>query len=404
MTRNLSKFIGLLLFSCLMGLKAGAQTSDITAHKKAKEEFQQAQQSAIKKQMDTESVQRRLDSLTEQKDLWHREIINAKGKASLAREKLTQASTSGVREEIEKWRMEVSNWDARSKAAIVELERVESDIHDTVQTMQASLKGKPESDVILPGESVEIYVTEDESLNGVYQVRRGGYILLPRVGRIPLAGKDLSGAEKAIKEALQVNQIKEATVMVERPSGAGPGNGDAVIYLAGEFKQPGAWKIPRDLSPTIVTTILRSGGLNAEADLTKVRLLRLVGGEALVEEVNVQAILNGTGLPSDVNLQPGDIVMVPPYANSVYVTGNVMKPGALKLLPDDELTVYSAVLRAGGFSRFANRNKVYVLRDTGNGGKKKIPVSIKELQETGGSDLILKSKDIVVVPERFFSF
>ena len=397
------KYIGITLVFGTFICSASAQTSDIATYRKTKEEFQQAQQSAIKKQTDTESVQRRLDSLTEQKDLWHREIINAKGKASLAREKLTQATTSGVRDEMERWRIEASNWDARSKAAIVELERVESEMHDTVQAMQTSLKGKSENDVILPGESIEIYVTEDESLNGVYQVRRGGYILLPRVGRISLAGKDLAGAEKSVKDALQVNQIKEATVMVERPSGAGSGS-DTVIYLAGEFKQPGAWKIPRDLSPTIVTTILRAGGLSADADLTKVRLLRLVGGEALVEEVNVQAILNGTSLPSDVNLQPGDIVMVPPHANSIYVTGNVMKPGALKLLPDDELTVYSAVLRAGGFSRFANRNKIYVLRDTGNGAKKKIPVSIKNLQETGGSDLILKSKDIVVVPERFFSF
>ena len=339
----------------------------------------------------------------EQRDLWQREIINAKAKAASAQEKVTDATTRGAREDMEKWRAEASNWEARAKSAVLELEKVSADIQETVQGMQVSLKGGSEDDAILTGQSVEVYVTEDETLNGVYQVRRGGYVLMPRVGRISLVGKDLQGAEKAIKDALAINQIKDATVMVERPSGAGPSS-DPVIYLAGEFTQPGAWKIPRDLSPTIVTTILRSGGLTGQADLTKVRLLRLVSGQALVEEVNVQAILNGAGLPSDVNLQPGDIVMVPPYANSVYVTGNVMKPGALKLLPDDELTVYSAVLRAGGFSRFANRNRVYVLRDSGNGAKKKIPVSIKSLQAEGGSDLILKSKDIVVVPERFFSF
>jgi protein involved in polysaccharide export with SLBB domain len=204
---------------------------------------------------------------------------------------------------------------------------------------------------------------------------------------------------------LQVNQIKNATVMVERPqSGGGLSAGaEQVIYLSGEFLKPGAWKIPAGLSPTLVTTILRSGGLSPAADLTKVRLLRLVSGQSLVEEVNVQAILNGSGLHSDVSLQPGDVVMVPPFANVVYVTGNVVKPGALKLLPDDELTVYSAILRAGGFSRFANRSKVYVLRELGNGDKQKIPVDIKSLQEGGGGDLTLKSKDIVVVPEKFFS-
>ena len=387
----------------VFGVLVNAQASEMAANKQARDEFEQAELSAHQKQLDAKSVQDRLDTLTEQKNLWQREIVNAKGKASFAKEKLAQATTDGVREDIEKWRLEASNWDARAKAAILEEEKVESDINETVQSLQTSLKGNPESDMILPGQSVEVYVTEDESLNGVYQVRRGGYILMPRVGRILMAGKDLAGAEKAIKEALQVNQIKNATVMVERPSGGGV-SGESVIYLAGEFTQPGAWKIPHDLSPTIVTTILRSGGLTASADLTKVRLLRLVSGEAQVEEVNVQAILNGAGLPSDVSLQPGDIVMVPPFANSVYVTGNVMKPGALKLLPDDELTVYSAILRAGGFSRFANRSKVYVLRDAGNGVKKRIPVSIKEIQNEGGTDLILKSKDIVVVPERFFSF
>jgi protein involved in polysaccharide export with SLBB domain len=96
--------------------------------------------------------------------------------------------------------------------------------------------------------------------------------------------------------------------------------------------------------------------------------------------------------------------MVPAFANVIYVTGNVLKPGPMKLLPDDELTAYSAILRAGGFGRFANKKSVYVLRDLGNGTKKKIPVSIKELQTSGGMDVILQSKDIVVVREKFFSF
>jgi len=257
--------------------------------------------------------------------------------------------------------------------------------------------------LILPGESVEVMVMEDDSFNGVYQVRRGGYIIMPRVGRISVAGKDLAGAEKGIKESLQQTQVKDATVMVERPDGGTSGSGP-VIYLAGEFTTPGPWKIPAGVAPTVVTTVLRSGGVTESADLTRVRVLRLVSGQPLVEEVNVQAILDGVGLPSDLALSPGDIIMVPAYANVVYVTGNVEKPGTLKLLPDDELTAYSAILRVGGFSRFANRSRVFVLRDRGNGAKQKIPVSIKDINSGRASDVILEPKDIVVVPEKFFSF
>ncbi len=395
---SLTGWVGLLASSLF------AQTLDATAEqRKVRDQFVQAEQVTQQRQVSTDSFQRELDKLVEQKNRWQSEIVSAKGKGAFANEKVKYHTTLGEQHEMEKWRKQADDWSSRVKAAESELARVDSDIQATVQALQASLKQFDEGSLLLPGESIEVFVTEDETLNGVYQLRRGGYIMLPRVGRVALAGKKLAEAEKTIKDALGQSQIKDATVTVERPQGVSGGDG-AVIYLAGEFLKPGAWKVPTGISPTIVTTILRSGGLTSAADLTKVRLLRLVSGQPLVEEVNVRAILDGDGLPTDLTLNSGDIVMVPAYANVVYVTGNVLKPGAMKLLPDEELTAYSAILRAGGFARFANRKKVYVLRDQGNGVKKKIPVSIKEIQAEGGSDVILQSKDIVVVPERFFSF
>jgi protein involved in polysaccharide export with SLBB domain len=392
----------LVAAAVLSCIAPGYSADKIEARKKAKEEFLQAERAAEKKQMSTDSVQRDLDRLTEQKTLWEKEIVFAKTKLATARAQLDKASKVGAAEEVDRWKKDVDTYQARLKAAETELAKADTDIQGLIQNVQKSLR-ENDNTLILAGESIEVVVLEDDSLNGLYQVRRGGYIIMPRVGRISVAGKDASGAEKAIKEALQSNQIKEATVMVERPQ-SGTGSDGAVIYLAGEFMHPGPWKIPQGVGPTAVTTVLRSGGTTPSADLTKVRILRLVSGQPLVEEVNMQAILDGVGLPSDLTLNPGDIIMVPAFANVVYVTGNVVNPNTLKVLPDDELTAYSAILRCGGFSRFANRKKVYVLRDRGNGAKQKIPVSIKELQDGKGSDVVLEPKDIVVVPEKFFSF
>jgi protein involved in polysaccharide export with SLBB domain len=403
MTTHLIKLFGTVSIVVLLTTTMHAENMEPASRRKEREQFQMAEESANAQLNKTANLQRSLDTLQERKDYYQQQADAAKLKAQLAHGKQLAAATSASTDDVEKFRADEANWDARYKVAVTELEKVRAEIDDAVRNINKNVQGVSDNDTITTGQSIEVFITEDETLNAVYQVRRGGYILMPRVGRIFLAGKKLSEAEQAIREALAVSQIKDATVMVERPSGTGASS-DPVIYLAGEFKTPGAWKIPRDLSPTIVTTILRSGGLNDGADLTKVRLLRLVSGQAMVEEVNVQAILSGEGLPSDVTIQSGDIVMVPAFANSIYVTGNVMKAGAIKLLPDDELTVHSAILRAGGFSRFANRNKVFVLRDDGNGVKKKIPVSVRDLQAHGGNDLILKSKDIVVVPERFFSF
>jgi protein involved in polysaccharide export with SLBB domain len=177
-----------------------------------------------------------------------------------------------------------------------------------------------------------------------------------------------------------------------------------VIYLAGEFVNTGPLRIPEGVSPTILTTILRSGGLSKSADLTRVKLLRLEGGKGLVEEVDVKAILDGSSPTSDLALNPGDVVVVPSFAPVVYVTGNVKTPGTLILQPDEQLTAYAAILRSGGFARFANLKKVFVLREHGNGEKSRIPVNIKLLQQGKVQDVILQGKDIIVVPESFFSW
>jgi protein involved in polysaccharide export with SLBB domain len=373
------------------------------AQDKTKEEFHQAERILTQKQADAESVQQELGRLAAQKASLQKELALSTAKLNDLDAKISAATNTGKAEEIDKLKRDAALWEARKSNAEAGIAKIESDTGNTIRSLQRSMQGSDGNDLILPGESLEIMVMEDDSLNSLYQVRRGGYIIMPRVGRISVAGKDLPAAEKAIKEKLQESQIKEATVMVERSQGNDVANGP-VVYLAGEFLHPGSWKIPVGVLPTTVTTILRSGGVTSSADLTKVRVLRLVSGQGLVEEVNVQAILDGIGLTSDLTLNAGDIIMIPAFANAVYVTGNVVKPGTLKLLPDDELTAYSAILRCGGFSRFAKKSGVHVLRDRGNGAKQMIPVNIKALEKGNGSDVVLESKDIIVVPEKFFSF
>lgn len=381
-----------------------AQPADkLEAYKKAREEFQQAEKAVSSRQMGNDNVQKDLEKLEEEKALWGRELSFYRNKLTHAQSQMEASISKGALEEVERWKREVALLEAKVKNAEQEVAKNEEQYKNAIQNIQRTLKDSYDSNLILPGEAIEVMVMEDDSFNGIYQIRRGGYIILPRVGRVSVAGKDLAGAEKSIKEALQQSQVKDATVMVERPEGAGTASGP-VIYLAGEFRTPGPWKIPQGVSPTVVTTVLRSGGLTEAADLTRVRVLRLVSGQPLVEEVNVQAILDGVGLPSDLALNPGDIIMVPPVANVVYITGNVVKPGTLKVLPDDELTAYSAVLRCGGFARFANRAKMFVLRDRGDGEKQRISINVKEVQRGKIPDVVLEPKDIVVVPEKFFSF
>jgi protein involved in polysaccharide export with SLBB domain len=298
----------------------------------------------------------------------------------------------------------VTYYQGRYKVVEEELAKLETELLEAINAYREAVMNPVKNKIILPGQVLQLFVLEDESFNGLYQVRNGGYVVLPRVGRVSVVGKDLNDAEKNIKAELERTQLKQATVMLETSPGVFGEEGTDVIYLAGEFRTTGPLRTPQGVQPTLVTTILRSGGLTPSADLTRVKLLRLESGKALVEEVNVQAILDGNGLQSDLALAAGDVVVVPAFAPVIYVTGNVKNPGVIRLSPDEELTAYAAILRCGGFARFAKLSAVYVLRDRGSGEKAKIPVDIKALQGGKRADVILQGKDIVVVPERFFSW
>ncbi|MGA3169836.1 MAG: SLBB domain-containing protein [Chthoniobacteraceae bacterium] len=347
--------------------------------------------------------QQELDSLSEQKDTLDSELLYAKSKLEAAQKQLDVESMAGNSEEADKWEQEVRDWDSRVKSLEDQRDQLNNEVQGAIQSLQQPTTG-PENDLILPGDNLEVFVVEDASFNGRYQVRRGGYIIMPSVGRIPVAGKTMSGAETEVRRALETSQLTHATVMVEKVEGSDIETGP-VIFLSGEFRNPRPFRIPPGTKATVVNVILSCGGVTDRADLTRVRVMRIVENKSVVEEENVQSILNGTGLTSDLTLNDGDILLIPSGAtNLIYVTGRVGRQGAQALHDGDRLTVFSAILNAGGFARFADLKKVYVLREAPDGTKIRIPVNIVAIQHGRAPDLPLIENDIVVVPEKFFSF
>lgn len=91
----------------------------------------------------------------------------------------------------------------------------------------------------------------------------------------------------------------------------------------------------------------------------------------------------------------------------VYLAGRVRFPGYLEIPADEVFTVSKAVLRAGGFTEFADKRHVKVTRKTGGGGDGEIlTVDIAEVLEKGlaGKDFELRSDDRVFVPSRLVNF
>jgi polysaccharide biosynthesis/export protein len=91
-----------------------------------------------------------------------------------------------------------------------------------------------------------------------------------------------------------------------------------------------------------------------------------------------------------------------------YVTGQVRTPGAQDLLANETNTVSKAILKAGGFSDFADKRKVQVVRDAppAAGGKKVFTVNVADIWQKGQTDrdVVLQPEDTVFVPARLINF
>jgi polysaccharide export outer membrane protein len=89
----------------------------------------------------------------------------------------------------------------------------------------------------------------------------------------------------------------------------------------------------------------------------------------------------------------------------VFVTGEVNHQASLELRPNQELTLMQAIVEAGGFTDFANKRKVRVIRKTGGVSKPTVVDAMKIInQGRTDLDITLQPGDVVLVPVRLINF
>lgn len=80
-----------------------------------------------------------------------------------------------------------------------------------------------------------------------------------------------------------------------------------------------------------------------------------------------------------------------------YVVGEVKTPGEFDLVK--EMTVVQAIARAGGFTEWADKGKIILLRKEG-ATETRIPINYKDIVKgkSVGQNLMLRANDTIIVP------
>ena len=153
-----------------------------------------------------------------------------------------------------------------------------------------------------PGDSLGVNVWKEPTLSGSVKVRPDGFVTLPLINELQVAGMTTGQLRKVLEEKFKEFTVDPfVTIRVE-------GIASSEVFLVGQVGKPGAF--PLTGNETLLQLITRAGGLGVFADRSNLRVVRREGNRMTEFVVDYDAILKGD-LKQDILLRPGDRIVVP---------------------------------------------------------------------------------------------
>jgi polysaccharide biosynthesis/export protein len=159
----------------------------------------------------------------------------------------------------------------------------------------------PTEYVIGPGDVLHISVWNEPQLTVTATVRPDGKITIPLLYEVTVSGKTPDGLQKEFTDKLvRFVHKPHVTVTVQEIH-------SRMVFITGEVQRPGAYPLVSTMN--VVQLVARSGGLTDFAKQKKIYVLR--ADKTTRIDVNYEKALKGQAPQQNIDLAPGDTVVVP---------------------------------------------------------------------------------------------
>jgi polysaccharide biosynthesis/export protein len=177
--------------------------------------------------------------------------------------------------------------------------------------------------LIQAGDTLEVFVYENSDLNTKLQVSPGGEITFPLIGSLKVAGLTAHEVENLLEKRLaeyivnpRVNIIvpQIAERIAERTARRLEEEKKAledklVVYVSGQVRKPGSYRLTPGM--TVYRAITVAGGLTDIAAPNSTRVVRTHEDKISNIPVRIAAMLRSGDMSGDIQLMPGDTIIVP---------------------------------------------------------------------------------------------
>jgi polysaccharide biosynthesis/export protein len=161
----------------------------------------------------------------------------------------------------------------------------------------------PRNYVIGPEDLLAIVYWRDKEMSTEARVRPDGRISLPLINEVVAAGLTPEELQKKItEESKRFMEDASITVVVREIL-------SLKVFITGEVSKPGPYSLTS--ATTVMQLISLAGGLREYANSKNIMIMRKEGDKQTSFKFNYKEVAAGKNLKQNVDLKPGDTVVVP---------------------------------------------------------------------------------------------
>ncbi len=240
-----------------------------------------------------------------------------------------------------------------------------------------------------PGDKLLITVYNVPDMSQSVVVDPNSNITFPVLGKVSVKDLTVNDLQHRMEDLLR-QYVKEPQVNIQLLE-----YGSRYVNVLGEVATPG--RIPLKGALRILDAISQAGGFTSKAGDVEIQRAN-AQGQLESKTFTQEQLLTGSVHDSNIYVLDQDVINVLPV-KSVFVSGEVKNPGSFPYTKD--LTLLRAVALAGGFTQWAKKDRVDILRQKGD-KPLVVHVNASKIEKGKIDDVPLQPDDHVVVHARKF--
>ena len=220
----------------------------------------------------------------------------------LFRVDLRRSVTSGARLFLAAWLM-------AALAPVAPAQEAQPDAHPPATAAKAgdstgSDHSASDGYVLRDNDLVRVTVFQEDDMTTETRISKSGYITLPLLGPVQLAGKTVGDATSEIRTKLDTDYIINPQVTLTVMQYA-----EQWVTVLGEVQKPGQVEIPPEGGLDLLGAIALAGGYTRVADPSNVIVRRVINGRDVVARVDAKRLSRDSKV-QEFLVQPGDRISV----------------------------------------------------------------------------------------------